>query len=335
MPDGAPIVLLKGSDPVLIGDAATAQLREMLGGRSHDEVVDVFDADLDEGLADAVMAAGAVSMFGERIIVIRNAARLDSKAVDPLVRYLGDPSPETRLLLVWEKPQGANQRANPVPKALLNAVAEAGGVVHQTDVGTRSADRAAWVDEQIAASGVRIDAAAKQFLTARLGEDLSRLGGVLRVLAAAFPDRSRLGPDDIEPYVGEPGSIPPWDLTDAIDRGDVTAAVASAARMMNGGSRHPLQIMASLSTHITRMVRLDGACVVGEKDAAALLGMKGSTFPAKKALAQANRMGGERLARAVRLLAAADADLRGATGLGNEVVVEVLVGRLAQLNRRG
>ena len=42
-----------------------------------------------------------------------------------------------------------------------------------------------------------------------------------------------------------------------------------------------------------------------------MLGMKGSTFPARKALQQSRRLGTERVRRAVELLAAADLDLRG------------------------
>jgi DNA polymerase-3 subunit delta len=112
-------------------------------------------------------------------------------------------------------------------------------------------------------------------------------------------------------------------------------ALEKAQRMMQGGNRHPLQMMATLQTHYERMLRLDGAAVGSDKDAAALLGMKGSTFPAKKALQQARKMGTKRLFRATQLLAAADVDLRGATAMPAEAVMEVLVARLAALSGQG
>ena len=62
--------------------------------------------------------------------------------------------------------------------------------------------------------------------------------------------------------------------------------------------------------------------------------MKGSTFPARKALQQSRRLGTERVRRAVELLAAADLDLRGVTAWPEETVMEVLVARLAHLSRR-
>lgn len=62
--------------------------------------------------------------------------------------------------------------------------------------------------------------------------------------------------------------------------------------------------------------------------------MTGSTFPAKKALAAARRLGSAGVARALGLLAAADADVRGAAGWDGALVMEVLVARLARLNAR-
>ena len=92
------------------------------------------------------------------------------------------------------------------------------------------------------------------------------------------------------------GGVPPWDLTDALDRGETPTALRVLQRMMGGGERHPLQIMATLHSHYERILRLDGTEITNEKDAAAHLQMKGSTFPAKKALNQMRRLGPEKLA---------------------------------------
>ena len=56
-----------------------------------------------------------------------------------------------------------------------------------------------------------------------------------------------------------------------------------------------------------------------------------SAFPAKKALAESRRLGIERIARAIRLLAQADLDVRGTTALAGGAVLEVLVARLSRL----
>jgi DNA polymerase-3 subunit delta len=79
------------------------------------------------------------------------------------------------------------------------------------------------------------------------------------------------------------------------------------------------------------MLRLDDPEISGEAQAAAALGITGSTFPARKALAQGQRLGSAGVARAVTLLAEADLDLKGRIEWSAEAVLEVLVARLCQL----
>jgi DNA polymerase III delta subunit len=54
---------------------------------------------------------------------------------------------------------------------------------------------------------------------------------------------------------------------------------------------------------------------------------------AKKALEQSRRLGSARIGQAITLIAAADLDVRGVSGLDPELVVEILVARLARQTR--
>jgi DNA polymerase-3 subunit delta len=323
--------LLKGSDEVLLAEEAHRLVERLVGDADRGEVLEEFTGD-DFDLGAVVLAASTVSMFGERIVVARNLARFRAADVAPLVELLADPPPDTSLVLVWSPPMTSGATSQAVPKKLADAVKGAGGEVHDCGVPAQARARGAWFDEQFDAAPVRLDGGAKRLLVERLGEDVARLAGILSVLAEVHGPGARLGADEVEPFVGEGGGVPPWELTDAIDAGDVPGAVSKARRMVHGGGRHPLAVMATLQTHLLRMVRLDGAGATSEQEAAALLGMKGSTFPAKKALAQSRRLGSERLARAVQLLSDADVDLRGRTGLPGEQVLEVLVARLARMS---
>ena len=86
----------------------------------------------------------------------------------------------------------------------------------------------------------------------RLGEDMGRLDGVVATLVATYGSAARpLGPDEVEPFLGEGGGVPPWDLTDAIDAGRTPEALGLLGRMMGAGGRHPLQVMAILHGHYT------------------------------------------------------------------------------------
>lgn len=326
----APIHIIKGSDPVLVADRLSAVVDELVGERDRTETVDELSGD-DYECAAIAMAAASVSMFGERVVVARNAGRFGADEVGPLLTYLADPNPTSVVVVAWEKPVAVNSK--PLPKKLTDAVKAAGGVIHDSDPPVQAKQRSAWLDSRLTDSPVALTPAAKQLIADRFGEDVGRVGGVLGVLEASFPAGTKLGPDDVEPFLGDAGSVPPWELTDAIDGGNVALAVERLQRMLRG-DRHPLQVMATLQTHYERILRLDGAGCRSEADAAALLGMKGSTFPAKKALGAANRLGGKGVASAIRLLARADADLRGASAWQPELVMEVLVARLARLSGR-
>ena len=140
--------------------------------------------------------------------------------------------------------------------------------------------------------GLALDNQARRMLGEHLGDDVNRLVGIARSLLSTHGPGTRLGVDEIAPFLGSAGDVPPWDLTDAIANGDIPTSLRTCRRMVHGGERHPLAILSSLTNHYARMASLDGAPVRGEKDAASYLGVRGSTYPVKKAMQQARRMGG-------------------------------------------
>lgn len=325
--------LVRGDDPVLVGDEVRRAVTALVGGGDRGLLVDEYAGD-DYELGAAVDAAQTLPFLTDRrIVVVRNLGRF-GKAADlaPVLAYLEDPAPTTSLVLVWEPPFPERGPKTP-PKKLLDALKAAGGVDTNTTLG-RPADRKAWVEEQFAVADVALDRDARTLLADRLADDVDRVRGLLSTLEAAFGPGARLSAADVTPYVGEAGSVPPWELTDAIDKGDIPRAIDRLHRTLGAGEKHALQVMASLHGHYARMVRLDGSGAGGEKAAADVLGIKGSTFPARKALEQGRRLGTANLRQAVHLLARADLDLRGAKAWPPELVMEVLVARLARLSRR-
>lgn len=333
-----PAYLLKGSDDVLRGEALSRLVDELVGTDDRSLVLDEFDLDQVK-LGAAIDAAQTVPFLTDRrIVVLRRFGRF-SKADDvaELVTYLEDPLHSSTLVLVWEKAVGPVDSGEPasksprVPPSLTKAVTAAGGEVLDTD--PKGKKLGGWVGEQFANAGLDVDARTRDHIAESLGEDPGALIGLIERLRGAYGTGTRLSADQVTPFLGAAGGVPPWELTDAIDRGDVPEALDRLHRMMGAGDRHPLAIMATLQSHYLRMVRLDGASARSEKDAAQILGMKGSTFPAKKAMTQGRRLGQRGVSRALALLAGADVDLRGARAWPGELVMEVLVARLTALAR--
>ena len=327
----APVYLVRGSDEVLLRDAARDLIHALVGDLDPAFTVDEIGRDrfqpsdaAEARIAPLVEAAQTPPFLTDRRVVVGRDLDVFTRVeqIAPLVAYLDDPLPTTSLVLVF----GPGR----LPKLLAEAVARCGG--EQLDAGP-GRKVAAWVDDQLAAAGLHVDREGTARLVEWLGDDAQKLVGVIGTLVGSFGVGARLGAADLEPFLGESGGVPPWELTDALDRGDITTALDKLHRMVSGGGRHPLQVMATLHGHYARMLQLDGAPVRGEKDAAQLLGLRGSTFPARKALQQARRLGHDRVVEAMSLLAGADLDLRGGKAWPEGLVLEVLVARLARLAR--
>lgn len=327
-----PVVLLRGDDEVVLRDATRLLVDDLVGVEERSLVVEEVEVGAhgsdDEGrdplvaLVDAAQTPPFLTDF--RVVVGRVVDKREkAELVAPLVEYLADPLPSTRMVIEW---RGGGR----VPKSLLEAVTRAGGQLVDTSPGRKVAE---WVQGQLAEAGIKVDQAGRARLVTWVGEEPSKLLGLIDLLRSTYGAGTKVGLADLVPFLGDDGGVPPWDLTDAIDRGDRATALELLRRMVTGGGRHPFQLLATLHTHFARMLRLDGADVTSEKQAADLLGMKGSTFPAKKALGQTRKLGHERVVRAIDLLAEADLDLRGGKAWPDHLVLEVLVARLATLSK--
>jgi DNA polymerase III delta subunit len=176
------------------------------------------------------------------------------------------------------------------------------------------------VVEMIRTSGVVVDSAGRKLLVERTSHDLDRLASVLRqctIMGLTNPNA-----DALKVLVGSsaaPGV--PWDLTDAIERGDLKGALASASGL-EGPRAHGY-----LTSRFLNVLRLAEGGVRDVERAQELLGVK-ARFQAESLVALAARLGPERASAAVRLLADADRDVK-VSRTGDEF--EVLVAALCRL----
>jgi DNA polymerase-3 subunit delta len=322
-----PITLLRGDDDVVLRDAVRLLVDELVGDEDRALVVEEVDvgAPADDGdpLLALVDAAQTPPLFTDvRVVLGRITEKRErGELVQPLVDYLLDPLSSSRLVLEWH---------GKVPKALAEVIAQVGGAIVDTNPGRKVGE---WIAEHLADAGLKVDHDGRARLATWVGDEPSRLLGLLDLLRSTYGPGARISAAEIEPFLGDDGGVPPWELTDAIDRGDRAVALERLHRMVGQGDRHPFQVLGTLHSHFARMLRLDGADVADEKQAAELLGMRGSTYPAKKALGQTRRLGHDRVVRAIDLLAGADLDLRGGKAWPDILVLEVLVARLAQLSK--
>jgi DNA polymerase-3 subunit delta len=329
--------LVTGADPRLRDDAAAALVAELLGDDDRVLAVEEFTipgrgegddgaGDTREGTVGAVVNAASSPPFmtERRIVVVREIGGLRASDVPVLLAYLEDPLATTELVLV----AGGGKTPDAVERQVRSRGAVTGPATE------RAPDVLAG---ELAAADLELTPAAVEAVLGHVGQDAGLLPGLVVTLAGGPGAGAHLDVSDVEPYLGEAGSIPTWDLTNAIERGDVAGAVAAARRLLVVSSprqprpMHPLQLTGLLHGHYRRLLALDDPAVRTSEDAAAALGARANPRSAGFRLRQARALGSEGLRRAFDLLAQADLDVKGARAIPEDVVVELLVARLAAL----
>jgi DNA polymerase-3 subunit delta len=319
-----PVVLVDGDDATLLAEAVRSLIADLVADGERDLAVEDFGGEEVDLARVADTCATPPFLSTRRIVIVRDVGRFSTDEVAPLLAYLEDPLPTTVLILV----AGGGTVA---PR--LAAAVKARGHVRSTRVAQREARD--WVRSRIRAAPLRVDGPAEALIEAHLGEDVSRLGALLEVLVAAYGEGAGVGPAEVEPYLGEAGAVAPWTFTDAVDAGRTADALAQLHRLLGGGERHPLVVLAILHRHVQSLLRVDSPSIQTEGDAAAAMGIGPgrSTYPARKALAAVRRWGSASIAEALGLVADAELDLKGASAWPPEAVLEVLVARLCRLAR--
>lgn len=318
-------ILVKGRDEALVAQATSHLLEALVG--EHDPATCVEELggggidDLDLGLIVDALTTPPF-LVDRRVVVVRDAGRLTAADAERLVPILTEPVPGVTAVFV--------SGGGTVPAPLQKAIGAVGEVV-DASVGPSARDRKAFVAAHVKQSPVRLDAAGIDRLTGQVGDDLARVDGVLATLAAAYGDGSTVTAEELEPFLGATGSVPEWDLTDAIAAGDAAGALDVLHRLVGPGGRAAPAVVFTLQRQYLRLQRLDGSGARTKEEAASLLGV--SAYPAGKLLGSCGSLGSARIRQAVEWVASADADVKGLTGLETMTVLEILVARLARLHR--
>jgi DNA polymerase III delta subunit len=342
--------VVQGADPVLRDREVQRLIGELLGTDDHSLALDDHTvasrrrttADVDAPAEDESGGDGTVElpafaavvnalqsppfMTSCRVVVVREIANVSAEQARWLAEWMADPLDGVHLVLV----AGGGR----VPAALDKACKAHAEVV--APAAEKTADVLA---RELKQAHVQLAPDVASRVTAHLGDDAGRVPELVDLLQSAYGSDDVLDLETVESYLGDLGTAGRFDLTNAIDRGDVAASLEVLHRLLTSTSAaqpkplHPMQVMSTLVYQYQRLLRLDDPSIVTKEQAAQVLGIRsaaGGRFP----LEAARRLGSEGLREALGLLAKAELDLRGAGGLDERTVMDVLVARLAALNRR-
>ena len=344
--------MVQGADPVLRDREVQRLIDELLGGEDRSFALDdhtlaskrrvgdaVDNAEVDdearasEGSTELPAFAALTTalqsppfMTSARVVVVRDIGNATTEQAQWLAAWMNDPLDGVHLVLV----AGGGRVSSALDKAIKAKAEVVGPAADQTaDV----------LQRELKDAHLKLAPDASRQIAAHLGDDAGRVPELVELLHSTYGDNVTLSLNEVEQYLGDVGTAGRFDLTNFIDRGDVGSALETLNRMLTSTSAaqpkplHPMQVMASLVFHYQRLLRLDDPAIVTKEHAASALGMKsagGARFP----LEASKRLRTDGLREALRLLAKAELDLRGAGGLDDRVVIEILVARLAQLSKR-
>jgi len=326
-------VVVVGTDATMVHDELHRVIESALGDLDTSFALQDFTVKDVTAAGESVIAAVLEALntppflAPRRVVVVRDAQGLSAEETAALLAWLERPAPDVALVVG-------------VVGAKSHKLVKAAQEVVEVNVASGARNRTAFVQEKMRSYNVTIDAGAATMISERVGDDVARVDSLARLLASIYGS-APLARGHVEPYLGDAGGVPEWDLTDALESADAAAAITVARRMLDSRGRAGVQIIFALQRYYLRMARLEGAGVSTGEEAAQILGM--NPFGAKKILAMANRLGAERIADAVHLIAAADVDLKGGVSYGGKdletdqdltdlTVIEVLVARLARLS---
>jgi DNA polymerase-3 subunit delta len=348
--------LVLGSDPSLRDRDVQHVIDELLGGVDRSLALDdhtvesrrrgAAGTDADASEADDDTATGSLElpafaavvnavqsppfMTECRVVVVREIGNLTTEQGKWLAEWVAQPLDGVHLVLV----AGGGR----VPAALDKACKANGNVVGSTKEVTGE-QTAALLASEVRDAGLKLSADAASLIAARLGSDAGRVPELVELLRATYGGNATLDADAVQAYLGDVGTAERFALTNAIDKGELGTALEVLHRMLTATSAsqpkplHPMQVMASLVFHYQRLLKLDDPSITTNEQAAAALGMK-SAYGARFPLEAARRLGSDGLREALGLLAQAELDLRGQSGLDERTAIDVLVARLAALSRR-
>ena len=242
-----PVTLIHGSDVQALDDALAAVTRALFPdpglvtlGR------DVLDGPETTGDAIALAADTLPLGVSTRLVAVRRCEDMEPRGVDALRAYVTRHAPTTCLLLLAGEPLGGERERKPhwilevVPPAAIVTVTPPTGVALRE-----------WLRRRAAAEGYTVTDEAAKLLVQWIGDDpITVLAEVRKAALAGGPDNVAVGTKEVTAVVGEQRVSGIFDLTRAVERRDMSAALATLDSLLE--SVEPLAILSLLARDLRR-----------------------------------------------------------------------------------
>lgn len=328
----AALTLVVGGEELLADRGVSAVIA---GARAMDPQTDIREVNAGDLSRPAVLEFLSPSLFSERrVVVVRglgvgkadeepgeddgeepvSSGRLDEPVVAALIEHCGSADPDVHFVLVHKNANNGRGQLNALKKA------------KPALVDCKTPARKGYPDF-VAAEFVRLNRSATadvpEAMVLAVGRDLRSLSAACAQLAADLPAKQRIDRQAVESFFAGRVEVDAFAIADAVLAGHTAQALVVGRQALAGGSSGPA-ITAALAFNFRNLIKASSAPRgVPLEQAAAEIGMR--DWQLRKARQQLNGWTPDGVARALRALAEADADVKGAAVDADYAIEQMII----------
>jgi DNA polymerase-3 subunit delta len=285
------VILVTGKEEFL-GARTVDEVRGAV--RSHDSESEISEAAASDLTLATLGELSAPSLFSSvRCVVVRGLEDLPDESVDGLLGYAAEPAEDVGLVLV--------HGGGPKGSGVLTKLRKLATVTEVKSGEVKPWEMGGFAVSEARRRGATLDKQAAEVLVVAVGHDLRSLAAAVDQLTSDFPGE-RIDEEKVGRYFGGRAEVKNYEIADAMLAGNRALALQELRWSIESGTSEVYILSA-----VTAQLRSLANHVAGNRDG----GMP--PWKLKNLNAQARGWTPPALARAIRAVAKADADLKGAS----------------------
>ena len=316
------VVIIKGNDEALV----TQQARELVQKLSDDTSMlelEEYNATEEYNLDNILANLSTPSMLADhRFIHIRKAQTIDKGGWEKIFDFSQLNLNISTLILSLD--------SGSIPQAVNSKISKTASVI---DLKLDNAKlKSNFIHKELKHFGLNLEPSAIRYLEQNIVDNLGNLDSILGILSNTYGHQNTITLHQLELFLTESGASQPWKLTDAINSGKTADALRELYSLTGFSKMAPIAVIGTLFKNYELMLKVHDLKISNDEQAkSAVDGVH--PFVIKKAASTSKNIGQKGIFRSISLLADAELQLRGTTGLEEIPVLEILIGRLAQIAR--
>lgn len=270
--------------------------------RDHDAEAEQSETSASDLTLATLGELSAPSLFSSiRCVVVRGLEDLPEESVDGLLGYAAAPADDVALVLV--------HGGGPKGSGVLTKLRKLGTVSESKSGELRPSEYASFAMAEMRGHGSSIDQDAADLLVQAVGQDLRALAAAADQLANDFPAQS-IGTEKVKRYFGGRAEAKSFAVADAAFWGRRTVALEELRWALDGGTP-PVLVTSAFASGARGVARyLSAPRGMRDADLAREVGVPPWKLRTVRDQSRGWSDGG--IARAIRAIAQADADIKGA-----------------------